>query len=248
MVPRHHGGSTRTTTAVGRARCACCGRARGVRFYLLGSDSRFLSSAAHLTPLLPPPFLLSPTPVARRASELPFEFADFMGHLRCLMKEFYEAGFCFKECTGLVDNFHITTRHHRTCDSRGVAVRMLCRDRFWLCQLQKRHYDMNEHRDLSIEIKDRGVIINQLIKEYIFLSQTKKKYRKRKRNLVNHKVKKREMVLEQIYLDIRFYQQYSTRSIISAQSLITLIPRDRGFSRVYRAVIAFLLIIPRRFN
>lgn len=32
------------------------------------------------------------------------------------------------------------------------------------------------------------------------------------------------------------------------QSLITLIPRDRGFSGVYRAVIAFLLIIPWRFN
>lgn len=48
------------------------------------------------------------------ALHLPFEFADFMGHLRRLMKELYEAGFCFKECTGLVDNFRITTRRY-TC-------------------------------------------------------------------------------------------------------------------------------------
>lgn len=34
-----------------------------------------------------------------------------MGHLRRLMKELYEAGFCFKECIGLVDNFRITTSH-----------------------------------------------------------------------------------------------------------------------------------------
>lgn len=120
MVPRRHGGSTRTTTVVGRAGCACTGRAR----------CRFLP--AWQPP--PPPRPLGPSnfppTILHGVLQLPFEFADFMGHLRRLMKELYEAGFCFKECTGLVDNFHITTRLSWSSQfpflgAWGVADRML---------------------------------------------------------------------------------------------------------------------------
>lgn len=72
---------------------------RGIGFYLFGT-------AARDSYLLPSLLLTLPRPPSRGipsgfALQLPFEFADFMGHLRRLMKELYEAGFCFKECTRL---------------------------------------------------------------------------------------------------------------------------------------------------
>lgn len=124
MVPRRHGGSTRTTTVVGRAGCACTGRAR-CRFL----PARQPPSSLFLVSGRSSPNFLPPRHLPRYVLQLPFEFADFMGHLRRLMKELYEAGFCFKECTGLVDNFHITTRlsclQFPFLDAWGVVDRML---------------------------------------------------------------------------------------------------------------------------
>lgn len=64
-------------------------------------------------PTVPP----SPWRLPSHEARTPLEITDFMGHLRRLMKELYEAGFfCFKASvvSGPVDNFRITTRHFPT--------------------------------------------------------------------------------------------------------------------------------------
>lgn len=101
MVPGHHGGSTRTTTAVRRA-------------------YRFIPGQQQLSsPLRPPTPRAGASPRARVHLS---GITDFMGHLRRLMKELYEAGFCFKECIGLVDNFRITTSRYPASTTLPLCV------------------------------------------------------------------------------------------------------------------------------
>lgn len=102
MVPEHHGGSTRTTPPWDAP----------IGLYL---DQQRVFPSAPLT---------DPVPWTRRLSSCvrtPHGITDFMGHLRRLMKELYEAGFCFKECIGLVDNFRITTNRYPPRRSHYVS-------------------------------------------------------------------------------------------------------------------------------
>lgn len=78
------------------------------------------------------------------------------------MKELYEAGFCFKECTGLVDNFHITTRLSclRFSGARGAVDRTLA----VIVLVILRGSDTTLRHEPASSIEENSVLENERVK------------------------------------------------------------------------------------